>query len=70
MARMTQMGNHSDSQAYPRRAPADDDPLDRQDELRLAIGALADAPPERNLWPGIEARLGARTTPARSVQTV
>ncbi len=48
------------------RGPADDDPLDRQDDLLLAIGALADAPPERNLWPGIEARLDRRSATSRS----
>jgi hypothetical protein len=49
-----------------RRGPADDDPLDQQDELFLAIRALGDAPPERNLWPGIEAQLGRRAAAARA----
>jgi hypothetical protein len=48
------------------RGPAVDDPLDQQDELLVAIGTLVDAPPDRNLWPGIEARL-ERTAPARSI---
>lgn len=40
--------------------PAVDDPLNADDPLLAAIGALADEPPRRDLWPGIERRLHHR----------
>jgi len=49
-----------------RRGPGSDDPLDHDDPLLQAIEALADAPPERNLWPGIEERTVRRPDARRS----
>ncbi len=48
-----------------KRGPAADDPLEPGDWLTEAISALQDAPPTRNLWPGIEARIAARPPAAR-----
>ncbi len=49
--------------SFTRRGPADDDPLDATDPLLAAIQGLDDGPPPQDLWPGIEARLGARPRP-------
>jgi hypothetical protein len=49
-----------------RRGPADDDPLDGESWLTEAIEAMAEPVPERDLWPGIQARIG-RVRQPRSV---
>jgi hypothetical protein len=49
-----------------RRLPADDDPLDGEPFLAAAIEAMPDPLPERDLWPGIQARIG-RVRQPRSV---
>jgi hypothetical protein len=51
----------------PRPGPAADDTLVADDVLRGAIGALRDAPPARDLWPAIAARL---QPPAGSRRTI
>jgi hypothetical protein len=51
---------------HARRGPADDDPLDGESWLSHAIDTMADPRPERDLWPGIQARIG-RVRQPRSV---
>jgi hypothetical protein len=59
--------HQDETRAGAMRGPAADDPLESTDPLRLAIGALADTPPEADLWPGIEARLRRPAGGARSI---
>ncbi len=65
MTQMAQMGDRGGIDVR-RPGPAGDDPLGHDDPLLQAIEALADAPPERSLWPGIEARIIRRPGASRS----
>jgi hypothetical protein len=47
--------------------PSADDPLDADDGLLTAIRQLDDAPPRRDLWRGIEARIAPPVATRRSV---
>ncbi|MGE0459907.1 MAG: hypothetical protein AB7Q16_00915 [Vicinamibacterales bacterium] len=63
---MTQMGNEGGAFDRRRRGPAADDPLGHDDLLLQAIESMADVPPERDLWPRIEARVAPRLGASRS----
>jgi hypothetical protein len=50
-----------------RPGPAADDPFEAGDPLEMAVARLREVPPDTDLWPGIQARIGAPSAPARRV---